>query len=466
MIPLYKFAGNRTRAFRAISGGGGGGVAGYDDSYASVELLLRGNGANASTTILDSSAKYRAMTQFGNLQNSTGQVKYGPAALLMDGSGDYVTTPYSTTDFQWWGSDFTIEAWVYPTSYTGWSSGDLGSIIGNASPTANTVYWGLGIDSTGKLYWYYWVGGVQRAFATETVPLNAWTHVAMTHKVGSGVQLWTNGVGMASYHTVSLTPQHSVGVPLTVGQVNNSCPTGYIDDLRVTKGVARYTADFTPPAGEHPLVRSTAVKGLLHFDDTHGSTTYTDELGHAFVNNNTNYIISNAQSKFGGTSLRLNGVGCVRSSSSEADFGLGTGDFCVECWVRLDSNTGTQFVWDMRPLAAGAGPVLCMYSNAWQVFAASGWRIVGPAPNPGNWEHVAVVRRNGVLALFVNGVKAATTYSDATDYGASQYFVMGAPADNLTGFTAVGYLDDVRITVGDAVYVEDFTPPTAAHPNP
>ncbi len=230
------------------------GNAAVDPDFANVSLLLHMDGSNGSTTFTDSSSNALTVTANGNAQISTAQSKFDGASGLFDGNGDYLTTPYSTSLFNWWTDDYTIEAWVYASSWTSWSRSSQGPIpcmIGHVSATAITAFWSFGPQSDGKLKFYYFNGSEQHAMVTaSTVPTGQWAHVAAV-KTSSGVTLYIDGVSSGGTFAVNGTPQ-SGAVPLTIGQYFATSINGYIDDLRITKGVARYTANFTPPTAAFP----------------------------------------------------------------------------------------------------------------------------------------------------------------------------------------------------------------------
>lgn len=220
-----------------------------DPNFASVSLLLHMDGSNGSSTFTDSSSAARTITRFGNAQISTAQSKFGGASALFDGSGDYLTTAYSTTAFDWWTSDFTIEAWVYATSWSGWArtgATQIPCMIGNMSATTSTAYWSFGPNNNGKLTFYYFNGFAGIAITTTaSLPTNEWVHISAT-KTSSGVTLYVNETS-GSTTAISGTPQSSASFPLTIGQHQNISVNGHIDDLRITKGVARTIVVPTAP---------------------------------------------------------------------------------------------------------------------------------------------------------------------------------------------------------------------------
>ena len=220
--------------------------------FSAVKLLLHMNGTDASTTFTDDSDDNRMVTPYGHVQLDTADRKFGTASGLFDGTGDYLTTPYIPADFDWWLEDFTAELWVKASSWASWVNPAGQAItIGCIDPTGVSVYWGLGPIADGRLSFYYWRGGAVTLNSVGTVPLDEWAHIAFTYSQGSGLlRLFINGNldGSAAIVNTPLATTY----PLTIGQGNANAITGALDDVRITKGYARYTTNFTPPTIQHP----------------------------------------------------------------------------------------------------------------------------------------------------------------------------------------------------------------------
>ena len=197
-------------------------------------ILLLGTNSG----IYDNSRKNNIET-LGNAQISTSVKKYGTGSMYFDGTGDYLNLPSSQELIMGTG-DFTIEMWVYATTVTGnYYLANLGTettgryqlIITNGSLTTN--YYG-NVSVT--------MGG--------TITINTWTHIAVSRS-GSTISGFINGNLLGTTETNS----SSIGNgPLKIGSdsAGNNNFNGYIDDLRITKGVARYTSSFTPPIKAYP----------------------------------------------------------------------------------------------------------------------------------------------------------------------------------------------------------------------
>jgi len=216
-----------------------------DPPWSSVTLLLPGNGTNGSTVIPDVSISAKSIAVLGNAKISTAQSKFGGASILFDGAGDYLSAPYTPAN-DLGASSWTIEAWIYPLTIAAGSRGIVGFAV--AVPTEGIS---LRQDGSTLQFWVNGYGGITTQ--TGTISANTWHHVALVRN-GTSNTLYLNGVSVAS-NTVS--PVYGSVTTLVVGRtyanLNNEYFNGYIDDLRVTKGVARYTANFTPPTSAHPI---------------------------------------------------------------------------------------------------------------------------------------------------------------------------------------------------------------------
>ena len=227
-----------------------------DIFYSSCSLLMHFSGSDGSTTFVDNSSSPKSFTRYGNAQVSTVQSKFGGSSLYLDGTGDYITTTYTTTAFDWWTTDYTIECFIYPNNSSSLST-STPILIGNADPGSGINYWSFGPNNNKQLSFYYFNGASIFVTSTETtVVINQWNHIAMT-KNSTGIRLFINGVASVTSASVSGTPQSSVSYPLVIGQINLSSINAYVDELRITKGVARYTSSFTVPVSAFPDTQGT-----------------------------------------------------------------------------------------------------------------------------------------------------------------------------------------------------------------
>jgi hypothetical protein len=214
-----------------------------DQSFSDVSILMHMNGTNASTTFTDSSGNAFTATAYGNAQISTAESKFGNASGKFDGSGDYVQIT-SATALELGGNDFTIELFYYHDGGNQQFAGLVGK--GPAGSTPSDA-WTLEFGGSGLIF-VPWAASTQTVTCAEPSQ-DVWHHVAVTRS-GSTLRLFVDGVQESST-TVSFTIATNNSGPLVIGGGAYAPTTrsfsGYIDELRITKGVARYTANFTAP---------------------------------------------------------------------------------------------------------------------------------------------------------------------------------------------------------------------------
>ena len=251
--------------------------AGLLNGYLSDVRIVNGSGVSSSTTptapltaitntslllnftnaaIFDN-AMMNDLETVGNAQISTSVKKYGTGSLAFDGSGDYLFGPM-TPNLDLGSGDFTIEMWVYFSS------------LPTSTAEAFFVYGGSGVARYGLIYDRR-VGQPQGLRFTALNSSNAlvidvaqggssgwssttWYHVAVTRS-GNSFRLFRDGVQIGSTvtDTDAVPAVTSGGIHVAIDSDKSSIPfDGYIDDLRITKGVARYTANFTAPTAPFP----------------------------------------------------------------------------------------------------------------------------------------------------------------------------------------------------------------------
>jgi hypothetical protein len=188
--------------------------------------------------IFDNSMK-KDLETVGNAQISTSVKKFGTGSLAFDGSGDGLRiTPDAMYNFS---GDFTVEFWAYAATV------DANEHITiQAWNTAN----GWLANMNGSKFNFNFKGS--QASGTTTVSSGQWYHVAATRS-GSTIRLFVNGTQEGT--ATNSTAANMGTLPMYIGAGQGGTGefwNGYIDDLRVTAGLARYTANFTPPTAAFP----------------------------------------------------------------------------------------------------------------------------------------------------------------------------------------------------------------------
>jgi hypothetical protein len=214
-------------------------------AIANTSLLLN----YTSGGIIDNSMMNNLET-VGNAQISTVQSKFGGSSMYFDGTGDYLvpSAPNSNLNLVLGTGNFTIEFWVYFNSGLG---SDI--VLYDSRPlTTNGVYPTLYVNSSSQLS--YVVSGTDQITSGSAFSATTWYHVALCRS-STSTKMFINGTQVGSTYTDSnnyLNPARRPVIAIN-GYNETAAPlNGYIDDLRVTKGVARYTTTFTPPTQAFP----------------------------------------------------------------------------------------------------------------------------------------------------------------------------------------------------------------------
>lgn len=210
-----------------------GGVGGGDPDFANVVLLMHCDGTDGSTTFTDHSGSAKTLTANGNAQIDTAQSVWGGASALFDGTGDYVSAAASA-DFEFGSGNLTIEFWLRVASGSNFSI--FYTEDGNTSLHYDAGRW-------------VWRANNTNVFVTsDALAATTWHHCALVRD-GSTTRVYRNAVIVATGTSVNCSNSNSA---IRIGTGYQSL-NGHIDDLRITKGVARYTsAGFALPTAAFP----------------------------------------------------------------------------------------------------------------------------------------------------------------------------------------------------------------------
>lgn len=212
---------------------------------------------------------------------------------------------------------------------------------------------------------------------------------------------------------------------------------------------------------------------LAHMNGADASVVFTDSSASAkTITTFGDAQIDTAQSKFGGSSGLFDGTGDYLTVPDSSDWPNGTGEWTMECWIKLAS-TGNQAIINQSNVGAAA-------SSAFILFIGSGGPGTGIYVTNGGgswdkgasanitldtaWHHVAAARTGDTLKFFWDGTEKASTALGAgySINNCTRVLEIGQQAGS---YLFVGSMDEVRITTGIARYTGNFTPPTAEFPN-
>jgi hypothetical protein len=236
---------------------------GEDDPY--TKLLIHADGAFTG----DSSVTPHTVTVNGPLL-ADAQSKFGGKSYIFDGTNDYLSIPNST-DFQFGSGDCTIEAWVYIPVAQASGNGEVSVIAKHESDSSGG--WVFTIDGT-AFRAYYNISGWGNSITHQTaLTTSTWHHLAFVRS-GNTCFSFLNGVKSNTIIQADTGAVTDAGGPLYVGARHAGAShflNGYVDEIRISKGIARYTANFTPPTA--PFTTGYVAGSGLYYVAPDGTTT-------------------------------------------------------------------------------------------------------------------------------------------------------------------------------------------------
>ena len=447
------------------------------DTYFKNTTLLLSGGTSTTSFIADASVNSFPLTIAGDTKpNSFNPYTPGYYSNYFDGTGDYLVSSGRANIAT---GEFTIEAWVYPTVLN-----SINIIFENAN-------WNIGQNS-GYRFYIKSTGvvtldasaGVYNTYpgiyaSTNAVLLNKWSHIAVTRDASNVIRCFINGVldaTTATYSTslnlqTSQDPVSKFGVAIADGGAYDLF-NGYISNFRVVNGSGGclYTTTFTPSTTPLTAVANTkilACQSNRFIDNSTNAYTIT-KAGDVAIKSFSPFTPNSSYSTYG--SGYFDGTGDYLLTPSSSSFGMGTGNFTIEFWYYASSSQGSRTIlvgnnlgfttnaWNIQ--LNNASPSITNKLQLWAYNLNSGAVVIQGSTTlaPNIWYHVALVRSGNTFTFYLNGVSDGTATSSASlDGGGTNTIAIAR--DGTDYYT--GYMTDVRLVKGTAVYTTTFTPPTA-----
>jgi len=393
-----------------------------------------------------SSITYSSLSPFGN--QYPGSYYFPATATNLNVASNAV--------FNYGAGDFTIECW-FRVIAVGSTQYIIDQRNNGAAPNFNaTIY----LTSGGTVNYYS--NGADRITGATTVTAGVWYHVAAC-RASSTTRLFLNGVQQGSNYSDGNTyVQTRAGFGFNANTTNSNSLNGYLSNIRLSKGFAYYTSNFTPSTV--PLTSSLTYTSLLLSNNT---VPDLSNAGQSIVMRAVaNTYVTTSQAKFGTQSLRNQGTGgqFVQTTPVSTNLQFGTGDFTVECWVYRDATGATHTLMSKGSNTGPTGWVFQINSSNQLLWISGGstLKTSTTAIAATTWTYVAVTRSGTTCYMFINGTQEGSTFTDSANYNQTDILYLGA--DRLASNNLVGFLDDARITVGVCRYTGTFSPPTQAFP--
>lgn len=416
----------------------GQGAAGGDPYWNNVVLLIGAEGFNNAVYTVDESPQRHLLANVGNAKIITSQQKYGNSCLTLDGNGDYVYAQ-EHNDFDMGSGDFTIEFWTRmsgePSIWKDW-------LAKYDTSSSNRQYQIQYENGANKIQCHISTNGVnylEASFDLDTDGIgvagffnNAWHHIAVVRYNGTN-KVYVDGLeGAISWVGGGTALFANTGIDLTIGGRRNG--TGIagaidaeMDEIRITKGVGRYTGPFSVPTEAFPRgyvdppnwpamgipwanivlqVPSGADASTTFLDQSTSFGTHTMTQSGAVAHTD-----ADAPPLVGETTcIDFPGTGYFQSDDHD-DFDFGSGNYGMDCWIKTTS--GGELITKYNFTAARA--FRFHVSGGFLVFQQFGDKnsttqydtsVTGTTPVADDeWHHVALVHIAGQTSrLFVDGI--------------------------------------------------------------
>ena len=475
--------------------GSGGVPEPSDDDFNTVAVLSHFDGANngVNNVFDDESTNNYTVTIANSSSYPIPQGSFSPFSKPdgewglyngVDVDGNYLSAADSA-DWDFGSGSFTVEAWVYATSI-----GDFNKIVGQwtHNGAVSTNSWVL--ETIGaKLNLYAKIGGSASAVceAGSNFPLNQWVHVAAVRN-GNNHTLYQNGVGGTTVSNSGTYDAASGALEIgSFSSLSGGSWDGYISQVRVVKGTAVYTSDFTPPTASLTAITNTKLLTCQsnRFIDNSDSAHAITVAGSPKVTPFSPLSTKAYDPAVDGGSAYFSGNDGTYQTLPANSLNLGTNNFTIEFWLYTTSTAQQAIVGSTRN-QNGYGSYMvninhsgtklrfyCRYTGiSFSYDVESGTFPIN------SWNHVAVTRDGANLRFFLNGTQAGSTNTSlgtdtidnptgagsASGNTALYYIGRTTDADSWGGnrLPLAGYLSNLRVVIGTAVYTSNFTPPTAS----
>ena len=374
---------------------------------------------------------------------------------VFDG-GSYLTTP-SGADFNFADGAFTIDGWYN---------------FDTPVASAHTLY--CNQAGSNRMRWDYYGGGSLNFQTEGAVPriqfscnysftLGTWYHIALVRvdnsNSASGWRIFINGVSQ----TLTLNDgAWNVTLPDLAGTAwigllgSYEYPFhGQMDEVRVSKGIARWTTNFTPPTAEYSTDAYTSL--LLHLNnniiDSEGTPKTITNHGVTFQPS----VINNSFSYYG----IFDGSTSYLTVPESSDFDFEDGDFTIDFWLYQSiANYNTAIIEKFDASRNGWQIVINNVTGAMGIYADDGTvNFLGATPVPvGAWCHYAIVKFGNIYTIYLNGIADGSQTVSYTMGVASTPLRIGSDVRSGGGQWFAGRLDEVRVSKGIARWTTNFTP--------
>lgn len=454
-----------------------------DEYFKYTSLLLHGNGTNAAqnNTFIDSSANNFSISRTGSIIQGTFSPYGNIWSNYFDGTDDRLTIADNTA-LELDNQDFTIECWFYMSVL---DTSTLSNLLIKGTG-GSTLGYGIHINTSGTIAGRVTTDGVTAIAATSsnTVNTGIWYHVAFTRS-GTNLTLWLNGTSVGT-NTVSGSVYNGA-TNLNIGANDSGTNTfqGYISNLRIVKGTAIYTSTFSPTSEPLTAITNTSLLTCQNnrFIDSSSNNFSITKNGDVKISNFGPFTPASVYSTGANSGSSYYSGTSYLSIPYNVNLTLGTGDFTVEAWVNAaggatfnENQVSIICAGQQNTSASGGGWNFHIFDSTslmqlrLEKCLTNGTTVAhifsdAVKMQRDTWYHVAISRSAGTVYAFINGVSiGSTTVFNGVDLpipNNGSTFIGNGRSSSSYAWPLRGYLSQVRVVKGTALYTSAFTPPTS-----
>ena len=416
-----------------------------NDTYFPYVTTLLSAYNSVSTFVADASTNNFVVTVNGDTKpNNLNPYTPGYYSNYFDGSGDYLSVPNSSV-FDFSGNDFTVECWAY------WISGDFAVFSGANNNSTDLVYYSnsfrFGINSVS---WNVTI--------SYTLTAYRWYHIAFVQQSSVG-KVYVNGSLIGSGANANNYNTNGGSMRINISGDGSRQGNVYFSNLRVVKGTAVYTSNFTPSTSPLTAIANTSLltcQSNRLIDNSTNNFTITKN-GDTTVSGFIPFTPNSSYSTYG--SGYFDGTGDYLSIAANAAFSF-AGNFTWECWVYFSTvSAANQALFGNYTTNASTDWYIDTSTSTLRVYIDGGTLRMSTTVAAGAWYHVAIARSGSTITAYLNGTSFGTYSSSATIGSAAKTIYVGSQGTSSEYLN--GYISDLRFVNGTAVYTTTFTPPTS-----
>jgi len=381
---------------------------------------------------------------------NTGYSGYG--STYFDGTGDYLSVPYNSALALGSVNTWTIEYWVY-------FNASLGTYTPISHQQDPTVRWCVEHNASTTLLLFDNSTGTTFTNPSTLAP-NTWYHIAFVRD-GTTVRMYINGAVSVTTTTSNLS--NITSGPLSIGRNEFGGAyffymNGYIADVRLVKGTAVYTTTFTPPSAPLTAIANTSLLTLQNNQPVNNSVFLDNSTNNFLVTRNGNTTQGTFSPYGGNWSNYFNGTTDYLTVPGSSKLAPGNNPFTVECWFYATSTSGIKTI-----ISVQGSWLFYLASGGYPSYAFSGLNVrsSGTAVTINSWNHLAFVREgtgSNQFKYYLNGTLIFTGTNSDNITSTSTVYIGEQDASSSNYWP--GYLSNLRIINGTALYTSTFTPST------